>query len=110
MLQQLTYFLKINDLTVGGKLILLREKVTLSQPPCAELKCLFSIKRNYLLMLLVTLTYDLMYCLKHSKIHNRIRCQKYNSDIVISICTVLLHHLLSTVNFPFSSFLLTWQV
>lgn len=47
MRQQLTYFLKINDLTMGGKLILLRKKVTLNQLPCAELKCLFSIKPNY---------------------------------------------------------------
>ena len=38
MLQQLTYFLKINDLTTGGKLTLVREKVTFSQLPCAELK------------------------------------------------------------------------
>ena len=36
MPRQLTYFLKINDLTTGGKLILLREKVTLSQLPWAE--------------------------------------------------------------------------
>lgn len=66
MPQQVTYFLKINDLTLGGKLILLREKVTLSQLPCAELKCLFSVKSNYSLMLLVILTYDLIHCLKHS--------------------------------------------
>lgn len=52
---------------MGGKLILLGEKVTLSQPPSAELKCLFSIKPNYSLMLLVTLTYGLIYCLKHNE-------------------------------------------
>lgn len=65
MLQQLTNFLRINDLTMGGKLIFLREKVTLNQLPCAEFKCLFSIKSNYSLMLLVILTSDLKYCLKH---------------------------------------------
>lgn len=56
MLQQLTYFLRINDLTVGGKLILFKEKVTLSEPLYAELKCLFPIKPNYSLNAISYLT------------------------------------------------------